>query len=79
MLPSSNEPHITDNDTHEIVQPLRRSETQKKPIIYDDFVTYFNEIDFDLGNINDSCSYNKAITCAQSTQWLEPWMKSRNQ
>ena len=53
------------------MQPLRRYERPRKPVNFDGFITYLNEIDYDSSKINDPISYKEAITSAQSTQWLE--------
>ena len=65
--PPNVEPHIIENYIPKIVQPLRRSERPRKPINFDDFITYLNEIDYDSSKINDPISYKEAITSAQST------------
>lgn len=52
-------------------QPLRKSQRTRKPVNYDDFVTYLNEADYDLSKVEDPISYNEAIMSSQSTQWFE--------
>ncbi|GKB73974.1 putative RNA-directed DNA polymerase [Tanacetum coccineum] len=53
-----------------VQQPLRRSERTRRPIIYDDLITYLNEDDYNLGKVEDPIFYNDAINSNQSTQWL---------
>ncbi|GKA84968.1 putative RNA-directed DNA polymerase [Tanacetum coccineum] len=41
------------------------------PTNFDDYYTYLNEADFDLGKCNDPESFEDAITCDQSAHWRE--------
>ncbi|GKB05252.1 putative RNA-directed DNA polymerase [Tanacetum coccineum] len=43
----------------------------RQPINFDDYYTYLNEADFDLGKCNDPESFEDAITCDQSAHWRE--------
>ncbi|GJT64243.1 putative RNA-directed DNA polymerase [Tanacetum coccineum] len=64
--------HMMKNPIPPIVQqPLQRSERTRRPVIHDDFITYLNEDDYDLGKVEDPIFYNEAINSNQSTQWLE--------
>ncbi|GJS46483.1 hypothetical protein Tco_0596604 [Tanacetum coccineum] len=54
-----------------IQQPLRRSKRTRRLIVHDDFITYLNEDDYDLGKVEDPIFYNEAIDSNQSTQWLK--------
>nr|GFA22216.1 UBN2_2 domain-containing protein [Tanacetum cinerariifolium] len=49
-------------EPQETQQPLRTSQRNKKPTNFDDYYTYFNEVDFDLGKCNDPESFEDAIT-----------------
>ncbi|KAK9074591.1 hypothetical protein SSX86_007189 [Deinandra increscens subsp. villosa] len=51
--------------------PLRRSSRPKRPVNFDDYVTYLNEADLDIGKYNDPTSYNEAISSDQSSKWNE--------
>ncbi|GJX28969.1 putative RNA-directed DNA polymerase [Tanacetum coccineum] len=50
---------------------LRRSQRNRKPANFDDYYTYLNEANFDLGKCNDLESFEDAITCDQSAHWRE--------
>ncbi|GJV45381.1 putative RNA-directed DNA polymerase [Tanacetum coccineum] len=54
-----------------VQQPLRRSEMTRRSVVHDDFITYLNEDDYDLGKVKGPIFYNEAINSNQSTQWLE--------
>ncbi|GJR91218.1 retrovirus-related pol polyprotein from transposon TNT 1-94 [Tanacetum coccineum] len=54
-----------------IQQPLRRSKRTRRLIVHDDFITYLNEDDYDLGKVEDPIFYNEATNSNQSTQWLK--------
>ncbi|GJS65004.1 putative RNA-directed DNA polymerase [Tanacetum coccineum] len=41
------------------------------PTNFDDYYTYLNEADFDLGKCNDPESFEDTITCNQSAHWRE--------
>ncbi|GJY94648.1 putative zinc finger, CCHC-type containing protein [Tanacetum coccineum] len=41
------------------------------PTNFDDYYTFLNEADFDLGKCNDPESFEDAITCDQSAHWRE--------
>ncbi|GJW76117.1 putative zinc finger, CCHC-type containing protein [Tanacetum coccineum] len=67
-----NEPNPEINvEPQETHQPLRRSQRNRQPINFDDYYTYLNEADFDLGKCNDPESFEDAITCDQSAHWRE--------
>ncbi|KAI3751205.1 hypothetical protein L2E82_22253 [Cichorium intybus] len=55
----------------EAQQPLRRLRRERRPMNYDDFITYLNEVDYDLGQIQDPTSYNEAINSDCSHKWIE--------
>ncbi|GJW43782.1 UBN2_2 domain-containing protein [Tanacetum coccineum] len=62
-----NEPNPEINvEPQEIQQLLRRSQRNRQPTNFDDYYTYLNEADFDLGKGNDPESFEDAITCDQS-------------
>lgn len=48
---------------------LRRSSRSRQPINFDDYVTYLNEADMDIGKLNDPTSYKEAINSDQSSEW----------
>ena len=65
-----NEPnHEINVEQQETQQPLRRSQRHRQPTNFDDYYTYLNEADFDLGKCNDPESYEDAINCDQSAHW----------
>ncbi|GJX88605.1 putative RNA-directed DNA polymerase [Tanacetum coccineum] len=67
-----NEPNPEINvEPQETQQPLRRSQRNRQPTNFDDYYTYLNEADFDLGKCNDPESFEDAITCDQSAHWRE--------
>ena len=67
-----NEPyHEINVEPQETQQPLRRSQRHRQPTNFDDYYTYLNEADFDLGKCNDPESYEDAINCDQSAHWRE--------
>nr|GEX94923.1 putative zinc finger, CCHC-type [Tanacetum cinerariifolium] len=67
-----NEPNSEINvEPQETQQPLRRSQRNRQPTNFDDYYTYLNEADFDLGKCNDPESFEDAITCDQSARWRE--------
>nr|GEW72495.1 putative zinc finger, CCHC-type [Tanacetum cinerariifolium] len=67
-----NEPNPEINvEPQETQQPLRRSQRNRQPTNFDDYYTYLNEVDFDLGKCNDPESFEDAITFNQSTHWRE--------
>ncbi|GJR88471.1 putative zinc finger, CCHC-type containing protein [Tanacetum coccineum] len=53
-------------EPQETQQPLPRLQRNKKPTNFDDYYTYLNEADFNLGICNDPESFEDAITCDQS-------------
>ncbi|KAJ9562866.1 hypothetical protein OSB04_008026 [Centaurea solstitialis] len=83
VVPMENEPfnhEIPHNDevVEETQQPLRRSQRQRRPTNYDDFITYLNEVDYDLGQIEDPTSYNEAIKSEYSHKWIEAMKEEFN-
>ncbi|GKF87505.1 hypothetical protein Tco_0258382, partial [Tanacetum coccineum] len=64
-------PHDENQNPPIIQQPLRRSESTRRPVVHDDFITYLNEDDYDLGKVEDPIFYKNAIKSNQSTKWLE--------
>ena len=67
-----NEPNPEINvEPQETQQLLRRSQRHRQPTNFDDYYTYLNEADFDLGKCNDPESYEDAINCDQSAHWRE--------
>ncbi|XP_022008232.1 uncharacterized protein LOC110907579 [Helianthus annuus] len=48
---------------------LRRSSRPRRPTNFDDYVTYLNEADLDLGKYNDPTSYSEAIGSDKSSEW----------
>ena len=61
----------TVTETQETQQPVRRSQRSRQPKFFDDYITYLNETNLDIGNGNDPVTYSDAITCDQSTNWNE--------
>nr|GEV01688.1 putative zinc finger, CCHC-type [Tanacetum cinerariifolium] len=62
-----NEPNPEINvEPQETQQPLHKSQRNRQPTNLDDYYTYLNEADFDLGKCNDPESFEDAITCDQS-------------
>ena len=50
----------TIDEPQEIV--LRKSQRQRKPVIFNDYVVYLQELEFDLGIDNDPVSFSQAIS-----------------
>ncbi|KAK1415826.1 hypothetical protein QVD17_31614 [Tagetes erecta] len=62
----------TGNDLIQSNEPenqLRRSSRPRRSTNFDDYVTYLNEAEMDVGNCNDPISYNEAISSDQSSEW----------
>ncbi|GKF22948.1 hypothetical protein Tco_0075270 [Tanacetum coccineum] len=60
--------HVVDAPLHDenlnlpiIHQPLRRSERTRRPVIHDEFITYLNDDDYDLGKVDNPIFYKVAI------------------
>ncbi|GJU64837.1 retrovirus-related pol polyprotein from transposon TNT 1-94 [Tanacetum coccineum] len=71
-IPIVDAPPHDENPIPPIVQQLlQRYERTRRPVVHDDFITYLNEDDYDLGKVEDPIFYNKAIDSNQSNQWLE--------
>ncbi|GJZ21614.1 putative RNA-directed DNA polymerase [Tanacetum coccineum] len=71
-IPIVDAPPHDENPIPPIVQqPLRRSKRTKRLVVHDDFITYLNEADYDIGKVKDPIFYNEAINSNQSTQWLD--------
>ncbi|GKG18507.1 hypothetical protein Tco_0372805 [Tanacetum coccineum] len=64
-------PHNENPIPHIVQQPLRRSERTRRPVVHDDFITYLNKDDYDLGKVEDPIFYKYVINSNQSTQWIE--------
>nr|GEY15134.1 putative zinc finger, CCHC-type [Tanacetum cinerariifolium] len=64
-------------EPQETQQPLRRSQRNRQPTNFDDYYSYLNEADFDLGKCNDTESFENTITYDQSSHWREAtrWMQ----
>lgn len=74
-----NEPtQENDNETQETQQPIRRSQRSRRPTNFDDYITYLNEADLDIGEENDPITYSDAITCNQSAKWNEAMIDELN-
>lgn len=50
--------------------PLWRSQRTRKSAISNDYVVYLNEIDYNIGQANDSITFHEAISRAESDQWI---------
>ncbi|KAD3640646.1 hypothetical protein E3N88_29869 [Mikania micrantha] len=57
---------LNEQQPQELPPPLRRSSRPRRPITYDDFVTYLHETDFDLGKLD----LNQEIIMASSSSTL---------
>ncbi|GKB96449.1 putative zinc finger, CCHC-type containing protein [Tanacetum coccineum] len=67
-----NEPNLEINvEPQETQQPLHMSQQNRQSTNFDNYYTYLNEVDFDVGKCNDPKSFEDAITCDQSTHWRE--------
>ncbi|KAD7476984.1 hypothetical protein E3N88_00120 [Mikania micrantha] len=69
--PSITSQELNEQQPQELQPPLRTSSRPRRPITYDDFVTYLHETDFDLGKVDDPTTFKDAMNCDQSTQWLD--------
>ncbi|GJR94388.1 retrovirus-related pol polyprotein from transposon TNT 1-94 [Tanacetum coccineum] len=76
--------HVVDAPLHDenpnppiIHQPLRRSERTRRLVVRDEFITYLNEDDYDLGKVEDPIFYKDSINGNRSTQWLECVYKTK--
>ncbi|GJR01908.1 retrovirus-related pol polyprotein from transposon TNT 1-94 [Tanacetum coccineum] len=60
-------------DLNEILMdaPNQESERNRRHVVHDDFITYLNEDDYNLGKIEDPIFYKDAINSNQSTRWLK--------
>nr|GEX30864.1 UBN2_2 domain-containing protein [Tanacetum cinerariifolium] len=63
-IPIVDAPPHDENPIPPIVQQLRRSERTRRPVVHDDFITYLNKDDYDLGLLKNShgayqCPKNK--------------------
>ena len=56
--------------SQEPVIASRRSTRTRKSAIPNDYVVYLGEHDFDIGLISDPMTYKDAITCPQSSMWV---------
>lgn len=66
------------NEMQEIQQPVRRSQRSRRPTNFDDYITYLNEADLDIGKENDPITYSDAMTCDQSSKWNEAMIDELN-
>ncbi|GJS87980.1 putative RNA-directed DNA polymerase [Tanacetum coccineum] len=67
-----NEPNPEINvEPQETQQLLRRSQQNRQPTNFNDYYTYLNKANFDLGKCNDPESFEHVITCDQSAHWKE--------
>ncbi|KAD2804767.1 hypothetical protein E3N88_38144 [Mikania micrantha] len=58
---------LNEQQPQELPPPLRRSSRPRRPITYDDFMTYLHETDFDLGKVDNPTTFKDAMNCDQST------------
>lgn len=49
---------------------LRKSQRERRSDIPDDYVVYLQELDFDLGIIEDPVSFSQAIERTKSNRWI---------
>ena len=50
---------------------LRRSQRNRRSAISDDYVVYLQESEYNLGDISDPVTYSQAISCNDSTKWID--------
>ncbi|KAL4591583.1 hypothetical protein LXL04_004552 [Taraxacum kok-saghyz] len=66
------------NEMQEIQQHVRRSQRSRRPTNFDDYITYLNEADLDIGKENDPITYSDAMTYDQSSKWNEAMIDELN-
>ena len=50
--------------------PLRRSKKERRPAIFDDYIVYLLEDEYDVDDISDPSTYKEAIVSPQSNFWI---------
>ena len=50
--------------------PLRRSERARRPAILDHYIVYFQEHEYDVGDVSYPTTYKEAIVSPQSNFWI---------
>ena len=63
----TNEPTI--DEPHEVA--LRRSQQQRRNAIWDDYVVYLQELEFDLGIDDNPTSFSQVMKSANYFIWLD--------
>ena len=51
--------------------PLRRLERARRPAISNDYIVYFQEHEYDVGDVSDLTTYKEAIISPQSNFWID--------
>ena len=51
--------------------PLRRLERVLRPGIFDDYIVYLQEHEYDISDTSDPTTYKEAITIPQSNFWMD--------
>ena len=49
--------------------PLRRSQRERRPALPDDYMVYFGEVDYDIGEVVDSVTFLDVIHSPQYDKW----------
>ena len=53
------------------VEPLRRSQRDRKPTVFHDYETYFSEDMYDIRKADDPNSFREEVSCENSAKWVE--------
>ncbi|GAA0162853.1 hypothetical protein LIER_18858 [Lithospermum erythrorhizon] len=68
--------NLVDHDEEQTVHPedeqipLRRSTRSRRSTIYDDYLVYLQEADYNIGVDNDPMSFSEAISSINSNLWM---------
>ena len=49
--------------------PIRRSQRERRPALPDDYVVYFGEVDYDIGEVIDPVAFLDAVHSPQYDKW----------
>ena len=49
--------------------PLRRSQRERRPALPDDYVVYYGEVDYDIGEVIDPVTFLDVVHSPQYDKW----------